>query len=75
VIRRFWERISRTRSNGAFPWKHYLSDGQRVVVLYSLEFDAGSCDGADVLAYRDVRIVKFQAHLDTALMERVFGGP
>ena len=56
-------------------WRHYLSDGERVVVLYTLEFDAGSCDGADVLTYRDGKLVKFQANLDTALMERVFGPP
>jgi ketosteroid isomerase-like protein len=54
-------------------WKHYLSDGDRVVVLYTLDFERGSCDGADVLTYRDGKIVRFQAHLDTALMERVFG--
>jgi ketosteroid isomerase-like protein len=54
-------------------WRHYLSDGERVIVLYTLEFDAGSCDGADVLTYRDGKIVSFRATLDTALMERVFG--
>ena len=54
-------------------WRHYLSDGERVVVLYTLEFDEGSCDGADVLTYRDGKIARFQATLDTALMERVFG--
>lgn len=54
-------------------WRHYLSDGERVVVLYTLDFDGGSCDGADVLTYRDGKIVRFKAALDTALMERVFG--
>ena len=56
-------------------WRHYLSDGERVVVLYTLEFDGGSCEGADVLTYRDGKIVSFRATLDTALMERVFGAP
>jgi ketosteroid isomerase-like protein len=54
-------------------WRHYLSDGERVVVVYTLDFDEGSCDGADVLTYRDGKIARFQASLDTALMERVFG--
>jgi ketosteroid isomerase-like protein len=54
-------------------WHHYLSDGDRVVVLYTLDFDEGSCDGADVLSYRDGKIAHFQATLDTLLMERVFG--
>jgi ketosteroid isomerase-like protein len=54
-------------------WKNFLSDGERVVVLYTLDFEHGTCDGADVLTYRHGRIVRFQAHLDTALMERVFG--
>jgi ketosteroid isomerase-like protein len=54
-------------------WKRYLSDGEHVVVLYRLDFKHGSCDGADVLTYRDGKIVRFQAHLDTALMERMFG--
>jgi ketosteroid isomerase-like protein len=55
-------------------WKRYLSDGERVVVLYTLDFEHGSCDGADVLTFRDGKITCFQSHLDTALMERVFGG-
>jgi ketosteroid isomerase-like protein len=50
-------------------WKRFLSDGEHVVVLYRLDFKNGSCDGA----YRDGKIVRFQAHLDTALMERIFG--
>jgi uncharacterized protein len=53
--------------------KHYLSDGEHVAVAYDLTFDGGSCPGVDVLTYRDGKIVTFQAHADTALMERVYG--
>lgn len=53
-------------------WRHFLSDGERVAVVYRLDFELGSCDGVDVITYRDGRIVHFHSALDTALMERVF---
>jgi catechol 1,2-dioxygenase len=54
-------------------WKHFLCDGQRVLVVYTLTFDAGSCDGVDVIEFHDGKIVRFQPNLDTALLERIFG--
>jgi len=54
-------------------FRHYLGDGERVVVLYTLDFDQGSTDGVDIVTWRDEKIVHFQVTLDTTLMDRVFG--
>lgn len=53
--------------------QYFLSDGERVVVLYRIELDAGAADQADVLTYKDEKVVKFQVALDTALWEKAYG--
>jgi uncharacterized protein len=53
--------------------QYWFSDDERVVVLTHTTIEGGEADQADVLTYRDGRLVKFQSALDTALLERVFG--
>jgi hypothetical protein len=45
----------------------------RVVVLTQITVAGEQADAADVLTYRDGKLVKFQTAGDTALLERVFG--
>ena len=51
----------------------WFSDEDRVVVLTQITVGGEPADSADVLTYRDGRLVKFQTAGDTALLERVFG--
>jgi len=51
----------------------WFSDDERVVVLTHITLDGGESDSADVLTYRDGKLVKFQTAGDTALLEKVFG--
>lgn len=53
--------------------QYWFSDEERVVVLTQIEVDGERSDQADVLTYRDGKLVKFQSAGDTALMERLFG--
>ena len=53
--------------------QYWFSDEDRVVVLTQITVDGEPADSADVLTYRDGRLVKFQTAGDTALFERVFG--
>lgn len=53
--------------------QYYLSDGERVVVLTNVQLDVGDADQADVLTFKDGKVVKFQVALDTALWEKAFG--
>jgi hypothetical protein len=53
--------------------QYWFADGDRVVALCQVTLAGGSYDSADVLTYRDGKLVKFQSAGDTALMERVFG--
>jgi uncharacterized protein len=53
--------------------QHWFSDEERVVVLTHISIEGGEADQADVLTYRDGKLVKFQSAGDTALLERVFG--
>jgi uncharacterized protein len=53
--------------------QYWFSDDERVVVLTHTMLEGGEADQADVLTYRDGKLVKFQSALDTALLERVFG--
>ena len=52
---------------------NWFSDENRVVVLTHLTVGGEEADAADVLTYRDGKLVKFQTAGDTALLERVFG--
>lgn len=51
----------------------WFSDDERVVVLTHTTIEGGEADTADVLTFRDGKLVKFQSAGDTALIERVFG--
>jgi ketosteroid isomerase-like protein len=53
--------------------QYWFSDEDRVVVLTHISLGGEEADSADVLTYRDGRLVKFQTAGDTALLERVFG--
>jgi ketosteroid isomerase-like protein len=53
--------------------QHWFSDEDRVVVLTQITVGGEQADQADVLTYRDGKLVKFQTAGDTALLERVFG--
>ncbi|MBV8219633.1 MAG: nuclear transport factor 2 family protein [Solirubrobacterales bacterium] len=53
--------------------QYWFSDDERVVVLSHTTFKGGEADAADVLTFRDGKVVKFQTASDTALMEQVFG--
>ena len=51
----------------------WFSDEQRVVALVHLTVGGEQSDAADVMTFRDGKLVRFQTAGDTALMERIFG--
>jgi hypothetical protein len=53
--------------------QYWFSDEERVVVLCHTTMGGDEADTADVLTYRDGKLVKFQSAGDTAAMERHFG--
>ena len=53
--------------------QYWFADEDRVVVLTQVTVDGEQADSADVLTYRDGKVIKFQTSGDTALFERVFG--
>ena len=53
--------------------EHFLGDDERVVVLTNVTVDGESADQADVLTFRDGKVVRFQAAGDTAMQERIWG--
>jgi uncharacterized protein len=53
--------------------QHFIADGDHVVVLTRISVDGQSADQADVLTFRDGKVVKFQVAGDTALQERTWG--
>jgi ketosteroid isomerase-like protein len=53
--------------------QYWFSDDERVVVLTQIRLGGEQADSADVLTFRDGKLVKFQTAGDTALIERVFG--
>ena len=53
--------------------QYWFSDDDRVVVLTHVTIGGEEADSADVLTYRDGKVVTFQTAGDTALLERVFG--
>jgi ketosteroid isomerase-like protein len=53
--------------------QYWFSDEDRVVVLSQISIAGEQADTADVLTYRDGKLVKFQTAGDTAMLERVFG--
>jgi uncharacterized protein len=53
--------------------QYWFADGDRVVALCQVTLGGETYDAADVLTFRDGKLVKFQSAGDTALAERVFG--
>lgn len=53
--------------------QYWFSDDERVVVLAQVTIEGEHVDSADVLTFRDGKLVKFQTAGDTALLERIFG--
>ncbi|WP_107765923.1 nuclear transport factor 2 family protein [Nocardioides terrigena] len=53
--------------------EYFLGDDERVVVLTSITLDGETADQADVLTFRDGKVVKFQSAGDTAMQERIWG--
>ncbi len=70
-------RTSLTTSSGSLPAsnnaEHFLGDDERVVVLTRVTTGDESADQADVLTYRDGKVVKFQSAGDTPMQERIWG--
>jgi uncharacterized protein len=53
--------------------QYWFSDDERVVVLAQVTLAGERADSADVLTFRDGKVVKFQTAGDTAMLERIFG--
>jgi ketosteroid isomerase-like protein len=53
--------------------EYWFADDERVVVLTRVTLGGDEADEADVLTFRDGKVVKFQSAADTALLERVYG--
>ncbi|MFF2114987.1 nuclear transport factor 2 family protein [Rhodococcus koreensis] len=53
--------------------ERFLGDDEVVVVLTRVTAGGESADEADVLTFRDGKVVKVQSAGDTAMLERVFG--
>jgi uncharacterized protein len=53
--------------------QYWFSDDERVVVLTRTSLGGESADQADVLTFRDGKLIRFQSAGDTALLERAFG--
>ncbi|TJZ80254.1 DUF4440 domain-containing protein [Rhodococcus oryzae] len=53
--------------------QHFLGDDERVVVLTHVTAGGEGWDSADVMTFRDGKVVKIQTAGDTAKFEKVFG--
>jgi hypothetical protein len=53
--------------------QYWFADGDRVVALCQVTLGGETYDAADVLTFRDGKLVQFQSAGDTALAERLFG--
>jgi ketosteroid isomerase-like protein len=67
----FWGRLAE-KGFSTSP-QYWFSDEERVVALTQVTLDGEQGDAADVLTFRDGKLVKFQSAGDTARQERVFG--
>src|SRR5205807_1000219 len=70
-VGRLWQQLAE-KGFSTSP-QYWFSDDERVVVLTHISVEGGEADSADVLTYRDGKLVKFQSAGDTALLERIFG--
>ncbi len=53
--------------------EHFIAEGDHVVVLTKTTADGQQSEQADVLTFRDGKVVKFQSAGDTALQEKIWG--
>jgi hypothetical protein len=53
--------------------QHFIAEDDFVVVLTRVSQEGQEADQADVLTFRDGKVVKFQSAGDTALQQRVWG--
>jgi ketosteroid isomerase-like protein len=70
-VRALWMKLAE-KSYTVEP-EHFLGDEERVVVLLRTTVAGESSDQVDVLTYRDGKVVKGQAVLDTLFSQRIFG--
>lgn len=70
-VGRLWQQLAE-KGFSTSP-EYWFSDDERVVVLTHISVEGGEADGADVLTFRDGKVVKFQTAGDTALLEQTFG--
>lgn len=52
---------------------HFLGEDDTVVVLTTNTSDGESTEAADVLTFKDGKLVKFLSIVDTATQERIYG--
>lgn len=50
----------------------FIADGDKVVVLTTVHLEGETTEGADVLTYRDGKLVSFDTIGDTRVADRVF---
>lgn len=65
-----WQKLA--EKNFSTSPQYWFADDERVVVLTRTSLDGNEADQADVLTYRDGKVVKFQSAGDTAVLEKVF---
>jgi ketosteroid isomerase-like protein len=53
--------------------QYWFADGDKVVALVQVTIGDETFDSADVMTFRDGKMVKWQSAGDTAAMERIFG--
>jgi uncharacterized protein len=70
-VGKLWQTL--TEKGFTITPQYWFADGDRVVVLTQITLAGFEADEADVLTFRDGRVVKFQSAGDTALLEHVFG--
>jgi ketosteroid isomerase-like protein len=53
--------------------QRFLADDDTVVVLSNISVQGEPAEQADVLTYRDGKVVQFRSMSDTAMQERIYG--
>jgi uncharacterized protein len=70
-VGKFWGQLAE-KGFSTSP-EYWFSDDERVVVLTRVSIEGHEADQADVLTFRDGKVVRFQSAGDTALLEQIFG--
>jgi ketosteroid isomerase-like protein len=65
-----WQKFA--EKNFSTSPQYWFADDERVVVLTHTSLEGHEADQADVLTYRDGKVVRFQSAGDTAALENVF---